>query len=236
MRSFVPGWMRARHETHGKVTSSLASRKALNSSCKGHESPLGTPTTSSFSHTTKETKCWKKVLGCFLNQESTESKHGPGGFTQRPQTWRVGWIQQGTRSSVFPPSVRVPRRHYPHETNWGRSDGVDFSVLRACSQNLQLILHLPEMCLLALRVFECQSLWTLEPAPGGSVPLRASICGMWLCQNFQALALAEKTQVRLTKETEAAESRDKQSKERQGSARVFLLRATQKRELNSILI
>lgn len=192
MRSFVPGWMRARHETHGKVTNSLASRKALNSSCKGHQSPLGTPTPSSFSHTTKETECWKKVLGCFLNQEPTESKHGPGGFTPKASDLKSGVDSTRNKKPVFPPSVRVPRRHHPHETNWGRSDGVDFSVLRACSQNLQLILHLPEMCLLALRVFEYQSLWTLEAAPGGSAPLWASICGMWLCQDFQALALAEK--------------------------------------------
>ena len=109
--------MRARHETHHKLTRSLTQSPQLQPP-DDIKVPRERPQPLPFHTPQKRPKYWKKALGCFLSQEQTEPKEVPGGFTRiglRLEEW--GGFSEEQEGSVFPLSVGSPNRHHPPETN-----------------------------------------------------------------------------------------------------------------------
>lgn len=184
--------MRARHETHHKLTRSLTQSPQLQPP-DNIKVPRECPQPLPFHTPQKRPKYWKKALGCFLSQEQTEPKEVPGGFT------RIGLRKSGVasvrnRGAPFSHFLLGPQIDTTHLKLISTPYAVDFSVLRAHAQNLWPILHR-----LALRVFESQITLNLKACSCGSGSVSVPwfvICGKWLCQDFPAMASVGKPQVR----------------------------------------
>lgn len=135
MRSFVPGWMRARHETHHTVTNSLTRTPQLQEQTTS-KSPGNSHDLLLFKNHKRDLSAGRKfwVISCARN---TQSPHKYlVGLPQQASDLKSGGLPRGTGELSLLPPVRAPKRHHPVKLiSRGRSCRVDFSVLRACAQN-----------------------------------------------------------------------------------------------------